>query len=136
LGVVVRHRSEGEEAVALELCGGEIGNVASRKVGGSTTRSVVGEGGKIGGVIGIYLFVKDNMVRDVNTTGWNVKIFVTHILAILKKNTRDRPEVHFVSIVGSKVGPTLTTKNLEEIKIRRFEGDLKGLTDEGNLLIK
>jgi hypothetical protein len=49
-GAAVGRRFEGEETVVLELCGGEIGNVASRRVGGSTTRLVVGEGGKIGGV--------------------------------------------------------------------------------------
>jgi hypothetical protein len=61
------------------------------------------------------------MARDVNTTRWNVKTFVTHMrFAIPKKNTRDRPEGHFVSILGSKVGPTLTAKNLEKTKIRGF----------------
>jgi hypothetical protein len=40
---------EGEEAVVLELCGGKIGNVASRRVWGSTTRLVVGEGVKLEG---------------------------------------------------------------------------------------
>jgi hypothetical protein len=49
-GAAVGHGFEGEEVVVLELCGGEIGNVASRRVWGSTTCLVVGEGGKIGGI--------------------------------------------------------------------------------------
>lgn len=67
------------------------------------------------------LFIEDNMSSNVNANGKWIETLITMMRqAITEKNTRLRTEGKFVGVVGTKIWPTLTTKNFEEFIVGRF----------------
>jgi hypothetical protein len=67
------------------------------------------------------LFVEDNMLSNVNPIGKGIETLITMMRqAITEKNTGLGTEGKFVGVVGTKIWPTLTTKNFEELIVGRF----------------
>jgi len=63
-------------------------------------------------------FIKNDISRDVNTPGRNIKTLVTLLkVAIAKKGTPFRTELKFVGIMRAKIWPTGTTKNVKPVII-------------------
>jgi hypothetical protein len=67
------------------------------------------------------LFVEDNMLSNVNPIGKGIETLITMMRqAITEKNTGLGTKGKFVGVVGTKIWPTLTTKNFEEFIVGRF----------------
>jgi hypothetical protein len=70
---------------------------------------------------GKNLFIEDNMSSNVNPIGKRIKTLITMMRqAITDKNTRFGTEGKFVGVIGTKIWPTLTTKNFKEFIVGRF----------------
>lgn len=66
------------------------------------------------------LFIKDNIAGYINTASVNFNAFESFVrYAIAKEHALSGLELKFAIIVGPKIGPAGTTKNMQGCVVRR-----------------